>query len=105
AVLPGLGALPRTREARARFFSAPEKTSNSPAEAARSTVGAILPDFNGGWLTSPSSSGAPSFDSATIASVGGIAIVLALAAMLSPRREKWLLALLALATLAVAVGA
>ena len=103
AVLPVLEALPQTVEGRERAAAGAGKTSNGALEAVRSAAGAVLPDAYGGWLSS-SSPYAPSFDSATIASVGGIALALAAFAVFSWRREKWALALLALLTLAVAVG-
>ncbi len=102
AVLPILEALPQSVEAKSRAASS-GKTSNGLLGAVRSAGGAVSPDAYGGWLASSSAS-APSFDSATAASIGGIALALAGFALLSWRREKWPLALLALLTLAVAVG-
>jgi hypothetical protein len=102
AVLPILEALPQSVEGRGRA-SAAGKTSNSLPEAVRSAAGAAAPDAYGGWLASSSPS-APSFDSATAAAIGGIALALAGFGLLSWRREKWPLALLAILTLAVAVG-
>ena len=104
AVLPVLEALPQSAEGQERFAAAPHRTSNGALEAARSAAGAIFPDWYGRWLSSSSPS-APSFESATAASVGGIALVLAALALGSPRREKWPLAILAAATFTVAVGA
>jgi len=103
AVLPVLEALPQTAEARQRFSAAPGRTSNGAVESAKSAVGAIFPDFYGRWLSS-SNPAAPSFDSATIASVGGIALALAAMGLFSGRREKWPLAILAALTLAIAAG-
>jgi len=102
AVFPILEALPQSVEARGRA-AAVGKTSNSLLEAIRSAAGAAAPDAYGGWLASSSSS-APSFDSATAASIGGIALALAGFGLLSWRRERWPLAFLAVLTLAVAVG-
>ncbi|HET9794870.1 MAG TPA: YfhO family protein, partial [Thermoanaerobaculia bacterium] len=103
AVLPILEALPQSVEARQRISAPAGKTSQAPAEAFRSAAGAVCPDAYGGWLASSSPS-APSFDSATAASIGGVGLSLAAFALLSWRREKWPLAGLSLLTLAVAVG-
>ncbi|HWC65774.1 MAG TPA: YfhO family protein, partial [Thermoanaerobaculia bacterium] len=103
ALLPVLEVIPQTREARDRAAPGPHRTSNSFAEAGKSAVGAVFPDFYGRWL-SPSSPSAPSFLSATVASAGGIALALAAIGLFSARREKWPLAILAAATLAIAVG-
>lgn len=101
AVFPILEALPQSVEAGQR--AAAGKTSNAAGEAVRSAVGAVFPDAYGGWLASSSPS-APSFDSATVASIGGIGLALATFGLLSWRREKWPLAWLSIFTLAVAVG-
>lgn len=98
AIFPVLEAIPQSREA-ARTAG---RTSNSALEAGKSMVGAVFPDFYGRWPALPAA--APSFGSATIASVGGIALALAAIGLASPRREKWPLAILAVAALAVAAG-
>jgi hypothetical protein len=103
ALLPFVDVIPQTREGRARTGAALGKTSNSGAESARSAVGMVFPDAYGRWLR-PRSSSAPSFDSATAGSVGGIALVLALCGLTATKREKWAFAILAALTLAVAVG-
>ena len=102
AILPVLEAIPQTVEGRGRIASVPA-SSHTVGEALRSAAGAISPDAYGGWL-STSSAFAPSFDSATAASVGGIALALAFVGAFSARREKWLLLVLAALTMAVAVG-
>jgi hypothetical protein len=101
-MLPVVEAIPQTVEGRARLASAPVP-SHTAAESARSAAGAFFPDAYGGWL-STSSASAPSFDSATAASVGGIALALGLVGAFSARREKWILLVLAALALSVAVG-
>lgn len=102
AILPVLDAVPQTREGQSRM-AAGVRTSNTAGEAVRSGIGAIFPDWYGGWLTA-SSRFAPSFDSATAASVGGIALALAAVGLSSARREKWPLLVLAALSFAVAMG-